>query len=37
MAEHETHAEHLKAENGGESPERTVYVSSVPFVVVAWS
>lgn len=28
MAEHEAHAEHLKAENGGEAPERTVYVSS---------
>lgn len=28
MAEHEAHLEHIKEENGGEAPERIVYVSS---------
>ena len=27
MAEHEAHVEHIKEENGGEAPERIVYVS----------
>lgn len=29
-SEHEAHLEHIKEENGGELPERIVYVSTLP-------
>jgi hypothetical protein len=33
MDEHEAHLAHLKEENGGETPERVVYVSLVIYTL----